>query len=114
MRQYLRDLGLAVRHWPGYTGLAVLGLLVLVSAGRHGYRLLGDDDRTSSSVPKQPAAATQLAGSLAAAPGQPASKNLSLHKATGLARERHGGRLRATTVAAPAPASAALTGSQLR
>lgn len=53
MSDLLRPFWLAVRRWPFYTGLAVLGIVVFAWTGLAGYRLLGDDNESG---------ATELAG----------------------------------------------------
>jgi hypothetical protein len=53
MRDLLRPFWLAVRNWPFYTGLAVLGLAIFAWAGLASHRLLGDDNESG---------ATELAG----------------------------------------------------
>jgi hypothetical protein len=47
MRDLLRPFWLAIRRWPLYAGLAMLGLATFVGAGLRGYRLLGDDNEST-------------------------------------------------------------------
>jgi hypothetical protein len=48
MRDLLRPFWLAVRNWPFYTGLAVLGLAIFAWAGLASHRLLGDDNESGA------------------------------------------------------------------
>lgn len=48
MPNYLRDLWLAVRRWPIYSGLVAVVLLTFMSSGLASYRLLGDDNESEA------------------------------------------------------------------
>jgi hypothetical protein len=53
MRELFASFWLAMRRWPLYAGLAVLGLGLFAWAGLGSHRLLGDDNESSD---------TELAG----------------------------------------------------
>ena len=53
MVDLLRSLWFAVRNWPVYAGLAMLGLGLFTWAGLSSHRLLGDDNESTD---------TELAG----------------------------------------------------
>jgi hypothetical protein len=48
MDDFWRTLEAAIRRWPIYASLALLGLLGFASSGLLGYRLLGDDNESSA------------------------------------------------------------------
>jgi hypothetical protein len=47
MPEFIRAYWLAIRRWPVYSGLALLGLLGFGWAGQRGTRLLGDDNEST-------------------------------------------------------------------